>query len=473
MPKEGEDAYRVEKDWMGEMQVPAKAYYAAQTARALENFPISGLGLQRPFIKALGLIKAAAAKANAELGLLDRNKAGAIEKAAMEIAEGKFDEEFVVDVFQTGSGTSTNVNANEVIGNRAIELLGGKRGDKSLIHPNDHVNMCQSTNDVFPTAIHVGALVETEVKLIPSLELLRKSLSDKEKEFENVVKAGRTHLQDAVPITLGQEFSAYASMIDHTIQRIRNALHHLEELPIGGTAAGTGLNAHPKFSALVIEELNRVTGKKFRKADNTFEAMMSKDAAVELSGAFKLLAEDLLKICNDLRLLSSGPLTGLGEIELPATQPGSSIMPGKVNPVIPESVNMVACQVIGNDLTIAAANRLGELELNMGMPVIAYNLLQSTEILANAARNLAERCIKGIVADLEACRSYAESTPMVLTAITPIIGYDNATKVAKKVLDTGKSVRSVLLEEGILTQEEIDRILDLKKMTEGGTASRK
>lgn len=458
---------------MGEMHVPAKAYYAAQTARAVENFPISGLRLQRPFVRALGQIKEAAAKANAEMGLLDKEKAKAIAAAALEVVEGKFDEEFVVDVFQTGSGTSTNVNANEVIGNRAIEILGGKRGDKSLVHPNDHVNMCQSTNDVFPTAIHVAGLVETETKLIPSLELLRERLAEKAKQFRDIVKAGRTHLQDAVPITLGQEFGGYASMIDHAIRRIKNALHHLEELPIGGTAAGTGLNAHPRFSSLVIEELNRATGRRFRKAENTFEAMQSKDAATELSGAFRLLAEDLMKICNDLRLLSSGPLTGLGEIELPATQPGSSIMPGKVNPVIPESVNMVACQVIGNDLAIATANRLGELELNMGMPIIAYNLLQSTEILANASKNLAERCIKGIVADLEACRRYAESSPMILTAITPIIGYDNATKVAKKVLETGKSVKQVLLEEGILTQDEIARILDVRKLTEGGTASQK
>ncbi len=460
--------YRIERDTLGEMQVPANAYYAAQTARAILNFPISGLRFQRPFIRALGLIKHAAAKANKELGLLDPNKASAIEKAALEVAEGKLDDQFVVDVFQTGSGTSTNMNANEVIANRAIEILGGKRGDKSLIHPNDHVNMGQSTNDVFPTAINVSAAELVVKKLIPSLELLEKRLDEKAREFADIVKSGRTHFQDAVPVTLGQEFSGYAEMIRKGRRRVLNALDSLLELPIGGTAVGTGLNAHPRFAELVVNQLREQTGIDFRIAANRFEAMGARDCCLEMSAALRSVAVSILKIANDLRILSSGPNTGLAEIELPAVQPGSSIMPGKVNPVIPESALMAAAQVIGNDEAISVACRLGELELNMGMPLIAYDLLQSIEILANTAKNLAENCIAGIRANPERCRRYGESSPALVTVVAPIIGYDKAARVAKKMLETGKTIREVLLEEGVIDQKTIDEVLDLKKMTRGG-----
>ncbi len=464
------EEFRVESDTMGEVKVPNSAYYGAQTQRAVENFPISGVRLPKDFIRAMAVVKLAAAKANMQLELLDAKKGEAIVSAAKEIMEGSLYEQFVVDVFQTGSGTSTNMNANEVIANRAIEILGGKRGDKKLIHPNDHVNMCQSTNDVFPTAIHVSAAEAIGRKLIPALQSLAKALEKKTVEFDDVVKAGRTHLQDAVPVTLGQEFSAYASMIRHGIRRAELARDTLLELPLGGTATGTGLNAHPKYAELAIREVNRLTGFNFRKAENVFESMQGKDACVEASGLLKTIAASLMKIANDLRLLNSGPRSGLGEIDMPATEPGSSIMPGKVNPVIPEAVNMVAAQVIGNDAAIAVCGSLGQLELNIMMPVIAYDLLQSIEILANGARVLSEKCISGITADRERCYGYADRSLMVVTAITPHIGYDNAAKVAKKAIAQNKSIRQVILEEKILTKEKLDEVLDLKKMTKGGRA---
>jgi fumarate hydratase, class II len=464
------EEYRVESDTMGEVKVPNSAYYGAQTQRAVENFPISGIRLPREFIRAMALIKLAAAKANMQLGLLDPKKGEAIVSAAKEIMEGSLYEQFVVDVFQTGSGTSTNMNTNEVIANRAIELLGGKRGDKKVIHPNDHVNMCQSTNDVFPAAIHVSAAEEIGRKLIPSLQSLLKALERKTVEFDDVVKAGRTHLQDAVPVTLGQEFSAYASMIRHGIRRAEMARDTLLELPLGGTATGTGLNAHPKYSELAINEINRLSGFHFKKAENIFESMQGKDACVEASGLLKTIAASLMKIANDLRLLNSGPRSGLGEIDMPATEPGSSIMPGKVNPVIPEAVNLVAAQVIGNDAAIAMCGSLGQLELNIMMPVIAYDLLQSIEILANGSRVLSEKCVSGITADKERCYSYADRSLMIVTSITPHIGYDNAAKVAKKAMAENKSIREVILEEKILPKEKLDQVLDLKKMTKGGRA---
>jgi len=459
---------RVERDSMGEMLVPADAYYAAQTARAVDNFPISNLRFGRRFIKALGLIKAAAARANVELGLLDPQLGGAIERAAQEVADGQFDREFVVDVFQTGSGTSTNMNANEVIANRAIELLGGQRGDKTRVHPNDHVNLGQSTNDVFPTAIHVAALDAVEHELLPALHILSEAFSKKAGEFAEVVKAGRTHLQDAVPITLGQEFSGYASVIQHGIRRVERAKEALAELPIGGTAVGTGLNTHPRFAELMIADLNRRTRLTFRRAENTFEAMQNRDACVEVSGAVKTLAVGLLKIGNDLRLLASGPRTGLAEIELPAIQPGSSIMPGKVNPVIPEAVTMVAAQVIGNDMTISVAALNGSLDLNVMMPVLAYNLLQSVEIEANAVRVFAEKCVTGITAERERCRVYAEKSTALVTAVTPAIGYDNAARLFKKALAQDASIRRVILDEGLLSEEQLNEVLDLEKLTRGG-----
>lgn len=462
--------FRIERDSMGEMRVPANAYYGAQTARAVENFPISSLRFSRRFIQALGRIKAAAARANVHLKLLDERRGQAIEAAALEVAAGKFDAEFVVDVFQTGSGTSTNMNANEVIATRAIEILGGSRGDKNLVHPNDHVNMGQSTNDVFPTAIHVAAMDAAENHALPALRQLAGAFQAKAAEFANVVKAGRTHLQDAVPITLGQEFSGYASVIRHGVARLESSRPHLSELPIGGTALGTGLNAHPEFAARVVTELRALTGHLFRRADNAFEAMQNRDASVELSGAMRTIAVGLMKIANDLRLLTSGPRTGLNEIELPATQPGSSIMPGKVNPVIPEAVNMVAAHIIGNDTAITIAGMNGNLDLNVMMPVIAHNLLESIDLLGSAAKVLAEKCVGGIVANIAQCRAYVEQTASLVTAVAPILGYDASARVFKKALAEDKPMRQVILEEGLIPKERLDEILDLKKLTEGGRA---
>lgn len=462
--------YRIEKDTMGEVKVPNAAYYGAETQRAIQNFPISGLRLPREFIRAMAIIKLSAARANMQLGILDRKKGEAIASAAKEIMEGALYDQFAVDVFQTGSGTSTNMNTNEVIANRAIELLGGRRGDKTIVHPNDHVNMCQSTNDVFPSAIHISSVEAIGRKLVPALRVLAENLETKTRDFEDYVKAARTHLQDAVPITLGQDFSAFASMIRHATTRAERARDSLLELPLGGTAVGTGLNAHVKYAELAINEINRLTGFAFRKAENTFEAMQSKDACVEASGLLKTIATSLMKISNDLRLLNSGPRTALGEIDLPPMEPGSSIMPGKVNPVIPEAVGLVAAQVYGNDTAIGMCGSLGQLELNVMMPVIAYDLLQSIEILANGSRILGEKCVAGITADKKRLHDYAERTLMMVTRLTPIIGYDNAAKIAKKAMAENKSLRQVVLEEGILPREKLDEVLDLKKMTQGGRA---
>ncbi|MBI2962495.1 MAG: class II fumarate hydratase [Deltaproteobacteria bacterium] len=461
--------FRTERDSMGEMQVPADAYYAAQTARAVENFPISKLRFGRPFLRALALIKLCAAKANGELGLLAPPKVPAILQAAGEVADGKFDREFVVDVFQTGSGTSTNMNMNEVIATRAIEILGGKRGDKS-VHPNDDVNMGQSTNDVFPTAIHVAALEAVERRLLPALGALAEAFEAKAAEFAEVVKSGRTHLQDAVPVTLGQEFSGYASVIRHGIRRVESCRRHLAELPLGGTALGTGINADPRFAPRAIEELNRLTGLEFRRAENAFEAMQNRDAAVELSGALRTVAVGLMKIANDLRLLTSGSRTGLNEIELPATQPGSSIMPGKVNPVIPEAVNMVAAQIIGYDAAIAVAAMNGNLDLNVMMPVIAHDLLESIELAASGSSVFADKCVRGIKANAERCREYAELTGQLVTAVAPVIGYDKAAAVYKQAVARNTSIRQIILEEKLLPPEQLDEILDLRKLTRGGRA---
>ncbi len=461
--------FRIEKDSMGEMQVPANAYYGAQTARAVENFPISNLRFSRRFIQALGRIKAAAARANMQLQLLDERRGKAIEAAALEVASGTFDGEFVIDIFQTGSGTSTNMNSNEVIATRAIEILGGTRGDKS-VHPNDHVNMGQSTNDVFPTAIHVAAMDAVEHHTIPAMRRLADAFQAKATEFADVVKAGRTHLQDAVPVTLGQEFSGYASVVRHGVARLENSRSHLSELPIGGTALGTGLNAHPEFAARMVTELRTLTGNLFRRADNPFEAMQNRDACVELSGMLKTIAVGLLKIANDLRLLTSGPRTGFNEIELPATQPGSSIMPGQVNPVIAEAVNMVAAQIIGNDAAVTIGGLNGNLDLNVMMPVIAHNLLESLELLGSAATVLADKCVKGIVANVEQCRAYGERTASLVTAVAPVVGYDAAAKIFKKALAEDKPMRQAILEEGLVPKERLDEILDLKKLTQGGRA---
>lgn len=465
-------AYRYEYDTLGEMKVPADALYGAQTARAVENFPISGYRFQRAFIRALGLVKYAAAQANMRLGLLDNRIGEAISKAALEVAEGKLDNHFVVDVLQTGSGTSTNMNANEVIANRALEILGEKRGDKRVVHPNDHVNMGQSTNDVIPTVMNVAAVDMINTKLLPALERLEKEFSRKAEEYSETVKPGRTHFQDAVPLTFGQEFSGYATMVMKGRKRVLNALESLLELPIGGTAVGTGLNAHPQFGEHVIEVLNKITGYRFRIAENRFEAMGSRDCCLEASAALRSVAVSLLKICNDLRILSSGPNTGINEIELPAVQPGSSIMPGKVNPVIVESAMLAAAQVIGYDTAIVEACRLGELELNMGFPLIAYNLLEEINILSNTCENLAAKCVAGIRINVERARRLAESSPALVTVVAPKIGYDAAAKVAKKMLERGASIKDVLVEEKILTREEVEKVLDLLKITKGGIMGR-
>jgi fumarate hydratase class II len=461
---------RIERDSMGEMVVPANAYYGAQTARAVENFPISGQRFPRPFIRSLGLIKAACARVNVGLGLLDPKKGEAVDAAAKEVVDGLLDDEFVLDVFQTGSGTSTNMNANEVIANRAVELLGGRRGDKSVVHPNDDVNMGQSTNDVFPTAIHVAAYAEVEQELLPALDGLAAAFEERAAAFKDVVKAARTHLQDAVPITLGQEFSGYASVVRHGIARVRAALPHLAELPIGGTAAGTGINAPEGFGERVTAELTRVTGLPFVPAANRFEAMQNRDAAVELSGMLRTVAVGLMKIANDLRLLTSGSRTGLNEIELPATQPGSSIMPGKVNPVIPEAVNQVAAVVIGHDATIAVAAMNGSLDLNVMMPVIADALLDSISLTAAVARVFTEKCVRGIKANVERCREYAELTGQLVTAIAPVVGYDRAAELYKKAMARNVPIRRILEEENVLPAEEIARLLDLHHLAHGGRA---
>lgn len=459
--------YRIEKDSMGEMQVPAGSYYGAQTQRAVLNFPMSGLRFPRAFVRALGLIKKAAAEANLELGLLDEGTARPIIQAADEVAQGRLDDQFVVDIFQTGSGTSTNMNTNEVIANRAIEIRGGKIGSRE-IHPNDHVNLCQSSNDVIPTAIHVSALEQLEKRLLPALRRLQKSLDDKAREFDDIVKIGRTHLQDAVPVRLGQEFSGYASMLSHSIRRVEAVRPHLSELAIGGTAVGTGLNCDPRFPAQVVAKLSQWSGVTFYEAENRFEALASRDAAVEASGALKTVACSLMKIANDLRWLGSGPRCGIGEIMLPATQPGSSIMPGKVNPVIPEAVTMIAAQVMGNDLTVTIGGQWGNFELNVMQPVIVYNLLQSIELLASGCNVLVEKCVDGIQADRQRCQEMVEKSLAMVTSLAPIIGYDRAAEIAKEAYQSGRTVREVAGEKKVLSDEELQRVLDPRSMTEGG-----
>ncbi len=456
--------FRTEKDSMGEMQVPSDSYYGAQTQRAVLNFPISGIRFPRSFIRALGLIKKAAAETNLQLGLLDETKAKAIGRAADEVISGKLDDQFVLDIFQTGSGTSTNMNTNEVIANRAIEILGGAIGDKS-VHPNDHVNLGQSSNDVIPTAIHLSALEEIEKRLLPALRALHDSLASKAKQFDDIVKIGRTHLQDAVPVRLGQEFSGYASMLEHSIRRVESTRRSLSELAIGGTAVGTGLNCAPGFPAEVVSRVSEWTGVDFSEAANRFEALATRDAAVETSGQLKTVACSLMKIANDLRWLGSGPRCGLGEIRLPPTQPGSSIMPGKVNPVIAEALTMVAAQVIGNDLTISVGGQSGNFELNVMKPVIAHNLLQSIEILANGCDVFREKCVDGIEANRKRCEEMVEKSLAMVTSLAPLIGYDKAADIAKEAYASGRTVREVAAEKSGLPAEELKKALDPWSMT--------
>jgi len=459
--------YRIERDSMGEVRVPKDAYYGAQTQRAVENFPISGIGFPPRFIRALALIKHAAATANEALGLLDRKIANAIRKAATEMMEGKHAGEFVVDIFQTGSGTSTNMNANEVIANRALELLGKQRGSKE-IHPNDHVNMSQSSNDVIPTAIHISALEAIHRELLPALEKLRQALSAKAEEFDRIVKIGRTHLADATPIRLGQEFSGYARQVELSIERIQISARGLEELALGGTAVGTGINAHPEFPSHTIKKISEMTTLTFREAKNHFEAQAAKDAVIQVSGSLKTLAVSLTKIVNDLRWLSSGPRCGIGEIGLPDTQPGSSIMPGKVNPVMCESVLQVAANVIGCDATITICGQAGNFELNVMMPIMALRLLEAITFSANAINALVEKCVVGIEANEERCQEMIEKSLAMVTSLAPVIGYDAAAKIAKESFTTGKTVREVALAHKVLPPEKLAKILDPWRMTEPG-----
>ncbi len=467
------EEYRIERDSLGEVRVPASAYWGAQTQRALENFPISGIRFPRVFIQALGLIKYAAAKVNHELGLLDETRAKAIMQAAEEVAAGKWDDHFPLDIFQTGSGTSTNMNANEVIANRANEILGQPLGTKSPVHPNDHVNMGQSSNDVIPTAIHVAAYLEVDQILWPGLQHLLDVLRARVEDWDHLVKTGRTHLMDAMPIRLGQEFSGWARQVELGLERLDAALKHLAELAIGGTAVGTGVNTHPEFGRRMAAELSRLTGLPFREAENHFEAQSAQDAAVELSGALKTIAASLMKIANDLRWMNSGPIAGLQEIRLKALQPGSSIMPGKVNPVIPEAVRMVAAQVFGNDAAITWGGALGDFQLNVMLPVIAHNLLQSIKILGNAARVLADKALTDFQVNEEHITRLVERNPILGTALNPIIGYDKAAEVVKKALREGKTVKEVVLEMGLLTPEEAEKVLDPRKLTEPGLRKRK
>ncbi|MFD5204909.1 class II fumarate hydratase [Streptomyces sp. NPDC058375] len=460
----GGSGFRIEHDSMGEVRVPAHAKWRAQTQRAVENFPVSGQRLERAHIEALARIKGAAAKVNAELKVLDPDIAGAIQEAAAEVASGRWDEHFPVDVFQTGSGTSSNMNTNEVIATLATEHLGRE------VHPNDHVNASQSSNDVFPSSIHIAATAAVTADLIPALDHLAESLGRKSAEFAEVVKSGRTHLMDATPVTLGQEFGGYAAQIRYGVERLRASLPRLAELPLGGTAVGTGINTPPGFSAAVIAEVADATGLPLTEARDHFEAQGARDGLVETSGQLRTIAVSLTKISNDLRWMASGPRTGLAEIALPDLQPGSSIMPGKVNPVIPEAVLMVAAQVTGNDATVATAGAAGNFELNVMLPVIAKNLLESVRLLANASRLLADRTVDGITADVERARAYAESSPSVVTPLNKYIGYEEAAKVAKKSLKDGTTIRETVLasgyvERGDLTMEQLDEALDVLRMT--------
>jgi fumarate hydratase class II len=456
---------RIEKDTLGKVKLPDNVYYGAQTKRAVNNFPISGLRLPRRFIKAQGTVKLAAARVNGDLGLLSRKIRKALEKAALEVIRGDHDRHFVADVYQAGAGTSQNMNANEVIANRAIELLSGAKGDYKLIHPNDHVNMAQSTNDTIPTSIYISTYEAVRDDLLPALKGLKDALSRKSREFDKVVKAGRTHVQDAVPIRLGQEFGGYAASVTNDMVRLRNASKSLLNLPIGGNAVGTGINAHPRFRSSMIREIGKITGVNFKGTKNLFEGIQNVYPALEISACLRGTAVTLTKIANDIRLLSSGPCTGFAEIRVPVLQPGSSIMPGKVNPVMAEMMNMVCFQVMGNDTAVSCAVQASQLELNVMMPLIAHNILFSVEILSNGLKAFTDKCVAGIEADEKRCREYAEGTLATATALNPIVGYAYAADVSKEALKSGKSVKQVVVEKGILSRENADRVLDPSKLT--------
>ena len=456
------EEYRIEHDSMGDVRVPAQAKWAAQTQRAVENFPISDTRVERSLIAALATLKGAAALVNARLKLVDRDVAQAVHEAAAEVAAGRWDDQFPVDVFQTGSGTSTNMNLNEVLATLAGERLGRK------VHPNDDVNASQSSNDMFPSAIHVAAAVGLVRDLIPALEHLAGALRRKQRQFRQVVKAGRTHLMDATPVTLGQELGGYASAIGHGVERIQACLPRVSELPLGGTAVGTGINAPKSFAKSVIARVSDELGLPFTEARDHFEAQGARDGIVECSGQLRTIAVSLYKMANDLRWMASGPRCGLAEIRLPDLQPGSSIMPGKVNPVVAEAVCQVVAQVVGNDAAVAFGGAAGNFELNVMLPVVARNVLESIRLLAAVSRALADKCVAGIVADEERCRTYALSSPSIGTALNPYIGYEAAAKVIKRATEEGKDLRSVVLEEGLLSEEEVDRALDVMAMTRGG-----
>jgi fumarate hydratase class II len=455
--------YRIEKDSMGEVRVPEDALYGASTQRAVENFPISDLRFSRRFIWALGLQKGSSATVAAEMGHLDRQKADAIRQAADEVMQGDLDGQFVLDIFQTGSGTSTNTNGNEVIAARASQIMGD-----GGVHPNDDVNFGQSSNDVIPTAIHAAAVAAMREDLLPALDKLASSLEAKAGEFAEVVKSGRTHLMDATPVTLGQEFAGYATQVRKGSERVEKVLPELEELALGGTAVGTGINAPEGYAARVIALMAERSGFPYREADDHFEAQGSKDATVMASGVLKTIATSFYKMANDIRFLGSGPTSGIYELRIKALQPGSSIMPGKVNPVMSEMMMMVAAQVVGNDTTIAVSGAGGNFELNVMMPVIAHNLLQSIELLANAADTFAEKCVDGLEANEQRARELVEKNAIIVTALNPHIGYDNGAKIAKEAVATGRSVRELVLEAGLMSEDEVDEALDIKGMTEGG-----
>ena len=456
--------FRIEHDSMGELKVPADALWGAQTQRAVQNFPISGLTMPRDFIRALGLIKASAASANLKLGYLKPAQASSIRKAAERVAAGEFDDQFPIDIFQTGSGTSSNMNANEVIAHLA------STASKAKIHPNDHVNYGQSSNDVIPTAIQMSAALATHEQLLPALKHLRRTIERRARELNKVAKTGRTHLMDAMPVTFGQELSGWAAQIGSAIERIEDSLKRLRRLPQGGTAVGTGINADPKFARAICAELSKASGVKFSPSENFFEGMSSQDAAVELSGQLKTLACTLMKISNDLRWMNSGPLAGLGEIELAALQPGSSIMPGKVNPVIPEAMTMVCAQVIGNDTTITIGGMSGNFQLNVMLPVIAYNLLQSISILANASRLLADKAIAGFKVNTARVNEALALNPILVTALNPVIGYEKGAAIAKQAYKQKRPIMEVALESSGLSKQQLQKLLDPVALTKGGIA---
>tara|TARA_Y100001968_G_scaffold115087_1_gene104470 strand:- start:3151 stop:4548 length:1398 start_codon:yes stop_codon:yes gene_type:complete len=451
---------RIEKDTMGEMELPDDSYYGAQTQRAYQNFQVSNHKIPRPMIASIAMIKRSAAIVNHKLGFLDSQIKDAIVRSSDEVIQGKFDNQFIVDIYQTGSGTSSNMNANEVIANRACEILNGKRGDKNLVHPNDHINFGQSSNDVIPTSIHIAVSIEITKRLIPELNELKKSLNKKSKEFDNIIKIGRTHLQDATPITLGQEFSGYVKMIENSIVRINSNLPFLYQLAQGGTAVGTGINTHKDFGKLIAKEISKITNLNFREADNHFEAQATQDSIVHLSGSLKTLSVSLYKIANDIRWLGSGPRSGLGELILPAVQPGSSIMPGKVNPVICESLIQVTSQVIGYDNAITLGGLGGVFELNLMLPLIGSNVLESINILSNGMNMFRTKLLDDLQANEEKCMGYIEDSLAMCTTLAPIIGYDKAAQIAKKAYQTDKTVREICLQEDVLSKEELQNILD-------------